>query len=151
LPAPVRRHRLAGLSQTSRTDGGVGASVDRPARGVIGLDGLTVQPCGAACGAAARKLTEQFRRRGLRITARDFLTIALGLGPICRVCQVLHRGANKGGHAMIVSWVDCQETPAKQRQFERQALAAREWFKKHAERERLKTGGLPLIVAWYAR
>jgi hypothetical protein len=64
---------------------------------------------------------------------------------------------------MIISWVDCQETPAKQRQFERQALAAREWFKQHgppdapvfpigyAERERLKTGGLPLMVAWYAR
>jgi hypothetical protein len=64
---------------------------------------------------------------------------------------------------MIISWVDCQETPAKQRQFERQALAAREWFKQHgppdapvfpigyAERERLKIGGLPLMVAWYAR
>ena len=32
---------------------------------------------------------------------------------------------------MIISAVDCQETPAKQRQFERQALAAREWFKQH--------------------
>ena len=64
---------------------------------------------------------------------------------------------------MIISWVDCQETPAKQRQFERQALAAREWFKQHgppdapvfpigyAEREELKMGGLPHIVAWYAR
>jgi hypothetical protein len=64
---------------------------------------------------------------------------------------------------MIISWVDCQETPAKQRQFERQALAAREWFKQHgppdapvfpvgyAERERLKIGGLPHIVACYAR
>ena len=64
---------------------------------------------------------------------------------------------------MIISWVDCQETPAKQRQFERQALAAREWFKKHgppdapafpigyAERERLKIGGLQHILALYAR
>ena len=64
---------------------------------------------------------------------------------------------------MIISAVDCQETPAKQRQFERQALAAREWFKQHgppdapvfpigyAEREELKMGGLPHIVAWYAR
>ena len=64
---------------------------------------------------------------------------------------------------MIISAVDCQETPAKQRQFERQALAAREWFKQHgppdapvfpigyAEREELKIGGLPHIVAWYAR
>jgi hypothetical protein len=64
---------------------------------------------------------------------------------------------------MIISWVDMQETPAKQRQFECQALAAREWFKQHgppdapvfpigyAERERLKTGGLPLMVALYAR
>jgi hypothetical protein len=64
---------------------------------------------------------------------------------------------------MIISWVDCQETPAKQRQFERQALAARDWFKQHgppdapvfpigyAERERLKIGGLPHIVACYAR
>ena len=64
---------------------------------------------------------------------------------------------------MIISWVDCQETSAKQRQFERQALAAREWFKQHgppgapvfpigyAEREELKMGGLPHIIAWYAR
>src|SRR5262249_17191634 len=64
---------------------------------------------------------------------------------------------------MIISWVDCQETPAKQGQFQRQALAARDWFKQHgpsdapvfpigyAEREQLKTGGLPHIVAWYAR
>jgi hypothetical protein len=64
---------------------------------------------------------------------------------------------------MIISAVDCQETPAKQREFERQALAAREWFKQHgppdapvfpigyAEREELKMGGLPHIVAWYAR
>jgi hypothetical protein len=53
---------------------------------------------------------------------------------------------------MLISWVDCQETAAKQKQFERQALAAREWFKQHgppdapvfpigyAERERLKMG-----------
>jgi hypothetical protein len=64
---------------------------------------------------------------------------------------------------MLISWVDCQETAAKQRQFERQALAAREWFKQHgppdapvfpigyAEREQLKVGGLAHIVAWYAR
>jgi hypothetical protein len=64
---------------------------------------------------------------------------------------------------MIISWVDMQDTPAKQRQFERQALAAREWFKRHgppdapvfpigyAGRERLKIGGLPLMVALYAR
>jgi hypothetical protein len=64
---------------------------------------------------------------------------------------------------MLISWVDCQTTPAKQRQFERQAFAAREWFQQHgppdapvlpigyAERERLKMGGLPHIVAWYAR
>ena len=59
---------------------------------------------------------------------------------------------------MIISWVDCQETSAKQRQFERQALAAREWFKQHgplgapvfpigyAEREELKMGGL--LIYW---
>jgi hypothetical protein len=64
---------------------------------------------------------------------------------------------------MIISWVDCQETPAKQRQAERQALAAREWFKQHgptdapvfpigySERERLKIGGLPHLLALYAR
>jgi hypothetical protein len=64
---------------------------------------------------------------------------------------------------MIISAVDCQETPAKQRQFQRRALAAREWFKQHgppdapvfpigyAEREQLKVGGLAHIVAWYAR
>jgi hypothetical protein len=66
-------------------------------------------------------------------------------------------------HPMLISWVDCQETPAKQRQFQRQALAAREWFKQHgppdapvfpigyAEREQLKMGGLPHMVALYAR
>jgi hypothetical protein len=64
---------------------------------------------------------------------------------------------------MLISLVDCQPTPAKQKQFERQALAAREWFKQHgppdapllpigyAERENLKRGGLPHMVAWYAR
>ena len=64
---------------------------------------------------------------------------------------------------MIISWVDCQKTPAKQREFEQRALAAREWFKQHgppdapvfpigyAERESLKMGGLPHLVACFAR
>jgi len=66
-------------------------------------------------------------------------------------------------HPMLISWVDRQDTPAKQREFERRALAAREWFKQHgppdapvfpvgyAERESLKMGGLPHLVACYAR
>jgi hypothetical protein len=66
---------------------------------------------------------------------------------------------------MIISGVDLQLTAAKQRQFDRQAQIAREWFATHKppdapvlpigydERERLKKGmgSLAHMVAWYAR
>jgi hypothetical protein len=64
---------------------------------------------------------------------------------------------------MLISGVDTKWTLAKQKRFEGQALVAREWFEQHKppdvpplpigynERERLKAGGLPHILAWYAR
>jgi hypothetical protein len=43
------------------------------------------------------ELVSAFRRRGLRISARDFFTIVLDLGGIIDHANMLHRGANKRG------------------------------------------------------